>query len=219
MITTPQPILEAVSTELGESATDTSTDRLRFFTTAVRHYLSLYRWSFKIKEYNLTATSSKEYDLTSLISDYDVSHGVYGVKHGTKILDQVSYEAGVAVPSDTTVQKYFIYPSGKKIGFTAITSGDTYTIRYYATLTTPSSYSDTLNVYIPENHVRAIVVYIKHLIYDRKRQRYDARNAILDFQELLEENVAKEGVNRGNKNVPRTFNPVQTMVGIERNYD
>ncbi|MCS7093563.1 MAG: hypothetical protein NZL96_04060, partial [Patescibacteria group bacterium] len=92
MITTAEPILRRVSYQLGEETTDTSTVRINYFNEAYQYYLSLNRWSFKIKEYNLTTTSASEYDLTSLINDYSQTDGVYEVrKSGGELIKPISY--------------------------------------------------------------------------------------------------------------------------------
>lgn len=216
MVTTPEPILRRVSAEIGESNTDTSSTRITYFNEAYQFYLSLYRWNFKLKSGSLTTTSSTEYDLTSEFSDYSTTDGVYLVKNGSTILTPIDYTDTSSYESSSK-QHYYLTPDGKKIGFVPLSSGTTYTIWYFAVFSEVSNYNDTLNIPIPEAHIRPITTYVKHIVFDRKRQRNDARNMILDFQEQLTEVVNKEAGNKSSK-LPKTFASVRQILGLKRNY-
>lgn len=214
MITTAEPILRRVSYQLGEETTDTSTVRINYFNEAYQYYLSLNRWSFKIKEYNLTTTSASEYDLTSLINDYSQTDGVYEVrKSGGELIKPISY-SDKDLPEYKTTQYYYITPDGKKIGFTSHKTGEVINIKYFAVLNEISNATDTLNIPIPEAHIRPIISYIRFLVHERKRQRNDARNCILDFKEQLEETLTKDANQKSIGFVPRIFSTTRKMIGL-----
>lgn len=214
MITTPEIILRDVSYQMGEEVFDTSSVRISYFNRAYQYYLSLNKWSFKIKDYSLTTTTNTEYDLTSLISDYSQSDGLYEVRNsGGELVEFINY-VDKDLPSSTNKNHYYITPDGKKIGFTSHTAGDVYNLKYYAVLTPVSSYNETLNIPIPEHHAQPITTYIMFLIHNRKRQRNDARNCILDFKEQLEETLMKDANYKNASFVPKTFTPVRKMLGI-----
>lgn len=211
MITTPEPVLRRVSYQIGEEVPDTSAVRVSYFNEAYQYYLSLNKWSFKIKEYNLTTDSNKEYDLTTLIADYSQPDGVYSVEtSGGGLVKPISYE-DKDLYSD---QYYYLTPDGKSIGFTSYTAGDIFKIKYYAVLTEATSATSTLNISIPEHHIRPIVTYIRFLIHDRKRQRNDARNCLLDFKEQLEETLMKDANEKKIGFFPRVFSPIKKIIGL-----
>lgn len=210
MITTAQPILKQVSYELGESTPDYSASRINHFNTAYQYYLSLSKWSFKIKEYELTTTGDKEYNLTTLVPDFSQADGIYEVRTSGdgKLIKPIEYE-------DKDLEDgYYLTPDGKSIGFTSVSSGDKYKIKYYAVLTPVSLETETLNIPIPEVHSQPISTYIQFLVFKRKRQRNDARNAILDFKDQLEDALMREG-GRGTVGfVPKIFSPVRKIIGL-----
>lgn len=211
MITTAQEFLKTLSYALGEPVPDYSPTRLTYFNRAYQYYLSLNNWSFKIKSYTLTTTEEKEYDLTSLISDYSQADGIHEVKtNNGKVIDPIDYES----KDLTTELKYYLTPDGKEIGFTSCKAGDVFTIYYYAVLTPVSSETENLNIPIPEDHKEPIITYLKFLVHERKRQRNDARNCMLDFKEQLEEARVKDACKKNSGFLPRIFPPIRQIVGI-----
>lgn len=214
MITTPEEILRSVSYSLGEATPDFSPARINFFNRAYQFYLGINTWSFKIKKYTLTTTSSDEYDLTSLIPDYSQPDGVYAVKNSSgKLIEPVSFE-DKDLPEYQNKQRYYITPDGKSIGFTTFTAGDVFTIYYYAVLIKATSYNSSLNIPIPEMHKEPIVTYTEFLIHKRKRQRNDARNCMLDFKDQLEEIKPKDAKLKSIGFLPKTFPPLKKIIGL-----
>lgn len=217
MVTTAEKILERASRELGEPTVDLSATRITYFNEAYQYYLSLHKWSFKIKKGTLTTDGSPEYDLTTLFPDYSTTDGIYMIKNGDVILTPIDFADAGVYKTYGGKQCYYLTPDGKSLGLIGVSSGTTLDVYYYAVLREITDATEALNIPIPEAHIRPIVTYLKHIVYDRKRQRNDARNMILDFQEQLEEMVTKDADNKTSK-LPSIFEPVTKRLGLNRNY-
>lgn len=221
MISSIEPILIEVSQLLGETTTDVSTARIGMCNRAIRHTFEQYSWSFRRKELSLTTTVGvQQYDLTSALvvtdNDYDPEFGIYEVWNGTTRIDPVLPENKLNFSASDA---YYLSPDNKKINFTASqTSATTYTIYYYSRHVDVSSKTTTLKTYIPENFMVPICTYIRHLVHDRKRQRNDARNMILDYQEQISDlkmSQTKSKAKGLKKNIPTP----QQYLNFKRNYN
>ncbi len=195
MITTPNPVLIATSALLKEGSTDKTATRLKYFDQAVRHTLSQFKWSFRRKLYTLTATSGvTEYALSPLIPDYDPIAGVYEVWSGSTLLYTISYSQKASADSSV-----YLTPDGLTLGGVA----DDVSVWYYAQHTTVTDENTVLNIPLPEAISIPISTYIKYLVHDGKRQRNDARNAILDYQVQVSRLKLSEASNKL-KGLPKT---------------
>lgn len=213
MITTARSILTEVSSILGETPVNVSNIRFDYFNRAVNFYFSKHPFKFRIKSYDLTTTSDKEYDLIAKINDYDPTFGVYLVEDsdGTQ-LEPIDFSERNSYYGNEPA--YYLTPDKKTIGFTSIESGKTYKIYYYAYHLSVSDPDSALNVPIPQTHISAIIHRILFYVYQRRRQRHDARNAMLDFKEELEENISAEGREKRIGNFPRIVNGAKTLLGL-----
>lgn len=187
MITTAQPILAETSQILNESTTDTSSKRIGYFNRSCKKVFSMYRWPWKKRKRTLTVEDGvQEYVLTTQFSDYDVNYGidsvwVGGVKIGTINHDK---KADIDNPDE---QVFSLTPDKKSILFEKELDGtETVEIWYYAIHTYVSSANESLTVPIADDVSTAIALYMKHLVHEGKRQRYDSRNALLDFKEEID---------------------------------
>lgn len=221
MITTIEPLLIEVSHMLGESTTDSSTSRIGFANRAINYIFQQYAWSFRRKKQTLTTTvNTQEYDLTdsSIITDgdYDPTFGIYQVWNGTAKLSPILFDN---VDNYSSNDSYSISPDGKKIIFTSPqTSATNYDLWYYAGYVSVASKTTPLKTSIPETFSIAICTYIRHLIHDRKRQRNDARNMLLDCQEQLSDLRMAQGKSKAQglkRNIPT---PLQ-YAGFRRSYN
>ena len=212
MIQTARPILQQVSYELGEETTDASSARLSYFNKAVHFYFSKHPWKFRIKSYDLTLTTSKEYDLTSLISDYDTTFGLYLVEdENGKQIEPIDFFDKNKTLTDVY---YYLTPNKKSIGFTSVEADKIYKIYYYAVHINVSDADATLNIPIPEAHSKPIQTLILFHVYNRKRQRNDARNAMLDFKEELEDAIVSESKEKSIGNFPRVVPQTRKLLGL-----
>lgn len=214
MITTPQKVLDAVSRRLNEAETDTSAKRLGIFNDAMHHILSMYKWEWARKLHSLAVTAGDEdYILTSVITDYDPTWGVYSVEVAGQVFP-VEYDDRSFFLS----QHFTLEPDMKTMVFTkAFDANTTVPVWYYARHIDVDDPADVLNIPIPEAALTAVVLYMKHLIHDGKRQRNDARNAIIDFQEVIEDLALKNASSKA-RNQPRVRrNPLQ-FAGFQRKY-
>jgi hypothetical protein len=219
MLTTIYPILQAVSRKLKEDTTDTSTLRVGYTNDAIRYILGLYKWGWSIKKKDLTTISGvQEYDLTSEISDYSVIRGIYEIYSNEEKLDPVPYENKDSVSSNT-LNYFYLKPDDKTLGFTAsITGSENIDIYYYPEWTDVGGYTDTISVPIPESMVELIALYVKHLVHEGKRQRFDSRNALLDFKQALDTLIPQQGSAKI-KDKPRRVYNFFSYLGFKRNYD
>ena len=217
MLTTLQPILIEVSDIMKEATPDYTAQRQRYAVRAVRRILMMKKVKWSLKEKTLTLSAgTQEYDMTSQATDYSPIRGIYEVWNGDTKLDPVNYDRRANVDEDD--QLFYLKPDDKTIGFTkAIDGTESYTVHYYATLTAPSTYTDTLNLAIPEEYIVPIALFTKHLIHEGKRQRYDSRNALLDFKQAMDEIIpqaASSKIKDAPKHVPKLF----SYTGFRRTY-
>lgn len=221
MITTILPFLTEVSVQLGETTTDVSTARITMANRSIRHTFEQYSWSFRRKELSLTTTVGvQEYDLTDIANvpdnDYDTQFGLYEVWNGTTRLDPILYERrGDYTNSDC----FTLTPDNHSIVFSSSqTSATTYTIWYYARHVDVSSTGTTLKLSIPENFLVPVCTYIRHLVHDRKRQRNDARNMILDYQEQISDLQMSQVKSKARGLKRNITNPIQYTRYTRRYY-
>lgn len=214
MITTPLKVLQAVSDRFNENEVDTSAKRVRIFNQAMHKLLAMYKWEWAKKLSNLAVTAGDEdYVLTTAISDYDLMWGIDSVEFAGQIFP-VEYEDRNAF----ITAHFALEPDKKTIIFTkAFEANGTVPIWYYARHVDVETSGATLNISVPESALAALVLYMKHIIHDGKRQRNDARNAILDFQEVIEEMTIQNATTKA-KNLTKTRrNPLQ-YAGFQRKY-
>lgn len=218
MITTPATILDEVSAMLNESSTDTSTKRINLYNRATRHTIHAYKWSFRRKNFSLTTSNGvQEYNLTSVITDgdYDPVAGIFEVWNGTEKIDPINYDRKT---NTSTLLEFYLTPDNKTIGFTkAITGSESIVIIYYQAYKNVVSSTTTLNISIPDTFIIPIATYTKFLVHDGKRQRYDARNAILDYQQQISERKLADGGNKA-KDLPRVVPNLMSYIGFKRSY-
>jgi len=213
MITTPRPVLKAISERLNESDTDVSDKRLGIFDQALHHHLNQYKWKWARKSGNLTVEAgTTEYSLLTAFTDYNITWGIDSVSIGDQIYP-VEYEDRAFFIS----QHFTLTPDKKTIIFTKDVDTGTVPIWYYAEHTDVSAPDETLAISIPEAHLAAVVLYAKHLVHDGKRQRNDARNAILDYQEVVEQLALQNGSTNAKYLTKTRRNPLQ-FAGIRRTY-
>lgn len=218
MITTLQPVLIEVSDLLKEASPDYTAQRQRYAVRSIRRVLMMKKMKWTIKNVALTLVAgTQEYDMTSQAADFSPIRGIYEVWNGDTKLDPVDYDRRADVEDDDA-QHFYLKPDDKTIGFAKTIAGDeTYTVHYYATLTAPSAYTDTLNLSIPEEFLVPIALFTKHLIHEGKRQRYDSRNALLDFKQAMDEIIpqsASSKIKDAPKHIPKLF----SYTGFKRTY-
>lgn len=217
MITTPAPILEAVSGGLNESTTDTSSKRIIAFNRAMRKFLNYKKFKFAIVEGTLTLVSdTQKYNLLTEFADYDVARGIDEVWIGN---DQIFPIDNQDKEIYTETQKFFLTNNGKSIEFTKTLDydGTNPTIYYYAQHTNIDASTDTLNIPIPEAFQEALVLLVKHFVHDGKRQRNDARNALLDYKDEIKNVAMAEATPNAKHLKKKVVNPLQYR-GIRRKY-
>lgn len=221
MMTTIEPLLIEVSQLLGETTTDISTARIGMCNRAIRHTFEQYSWSFRRKPLALTTTVNvQEYDLTSALivtdNDYDSEFGVYEIWNGTTKIEPIFPENK---QNFSSADSYYLSPDNKKINFTLPqTSANTYTVYYYSRHVDVASKTTILKTYIPENFMVPICTYIRHLVHDRKRQRNDARNMILDFQEQISDLKMSQTKSKARGLKKNVSSPLQ-YVNFKRKYN
>lgn len=218
MITTPAPVLSELSGMLNESTTDTSSKRLGYFNRSVRKVLSVKKWGFEKRTRTLTLVAEiQTYDLTAQFIDYNPIKGIISVwVNGAKI-DSIDYDekADVATPAS---QKFYLDPDNQTIGFRKTIAGDEeIKVIYYANHTYVTAQGETLTFDIPDDMILPIALYMKHLVHEGKRQRYDSRNALIDFKEEIDSLRPMAG-SKKIKDRPRTVGNIFRYNRVKRSY-
>lgn len=218
MITTAAPVLTELSGMLNESSADTSTKRIGYFNRSVRKVLSMKKWGFEKRTRQLTLTAGVQtYDLTAQFSDYNPLKGIISVwVNGAKI-DSIDYDekADVATPAS---QRCYLDPDNQTLGFRKEIAGDeTILVLYYANHTYVTTNNEALTFDIPDDMVLAIALYMKHLVHEGKRQRYDSRNSLLDFKDEID-SLRPMAATKKMKDRPRTAPNIFRYNRIKRSY-
>lgn len=215
MITTLSPILIETSYILNEGTTDTTAKRISFGNRAIRRVLQVRKWSWGKKDHTLTVIEgTQEYNLVDEISNYNPMWGVYEVYVGGEKIDPVEYSRR----NDSSGNHFYIVPDTQTIGFTMDIDGtEDIVIWYYASWNNVSTTSENFDLTIPEQMLDAICLLIKSYVHDAKRQRYDARNALTDYKESIEELVLQDASNKAH-DLPQVIPNVMEYHRARRTY-
>jgi hypothetical protein len=211
LITTALPFLTKCSTRLNEKTVDETASRIDAFNQSVDHLLGMYKWEFARKSGTLVhAVAGASFLLSTSFVDYDEQWGVYEVYVNGEQLFPIAQGEMANRPN------FQLDANNEHITFNhTINPTDVVTIWYYASHTDVTTKTALLNIPLPKSSVAAITLYMKYLVHDGKRQRNDARNAILDFQEVVEElslqNASKKAKGLS-KSVP------SPLAGLSRRY-
>lgn len=176
LITTAEPVLKRASARLNEKIVVVDAQRLSFFNQAVDQVLGYSKWDWAKKEATITFDAGQTtVDLETEIADYNSMWG---------LSDEASdYDDSIKVQLSKDNKTLTILQD--------VAAGDQLKVWYYQAHIDVTSATTTLNVTLPKEVMSALTLYIKHLVHDAKRQRNDARNAILDYQEKMEELVVQ----------------------------
>jgi len=206
MLTTPADFLAETSQLLNESATDTSVKRIGYFNRAMRRVKRMRKWSWNKKSHTLSVSAGvQSYDLTSVISDYNLQWGIYEVYIGGEKVTPSDYSRLSSVSGTS----FGVSPDGKTITFTNTLDGSEDVVIWYSPRHTKATASDsTLSPSVPEDMLGPVCLLMKSYVHDGKRQRNDARNALLDFKEEIEEAILQDSAHKI-KDLPHTLpNPL-----------
>lgn len=200
LITTAEPILIKASARLNEATVVATTNRLSYFNQAVDQVISYSKWPWAKKKGVITLTLNQtEVDLDSEFSDYNPSWG----------LDDAESDEDNAIKTSLSKDNETLNILQN------VAAGDQLTLWYYQSHIDVSDKTTVLNIGIPKDVARAVVLYIKHLVHDGKRQRNDARNAILDYQEVMEE-LVMQGASKKSASKPKRI--PHPMANFKRTY-
>lgn len=216
MITTPEVILTTVSTDLRESSADTSNRRVSYFNKAVEHVLSEFKWSWARRRHVLDVAGGEEsYDLLTEIPDYSVDDGLHIIKIDGAEVFPYSFDNN---DDDVSKQYFTLSPDNQTLEFMKDIVGDEVVeIWYYAEHTRVSTYNEALTLKIPPKFGNLVAHYIRFLEHNGKRQRNDARNAMIDYVDLLDKLKPKDASKKASKG-PKAIQPVMRYLNFSRRY-
>lgn len=215
MITTIEPVLQKISNKLNEGSTDTTAKRISAAVDGVRQLLTEAKFNWAKKTYTLTTTNGvQEYNLETLISDYNQLWGLDSVWVGGKKFTPLHSDQKSQVASSAV----YLSEDVKTLGFfDTIDGSESVEVVYFATFMTPTNSTETLNISIPEDALEAISLAAKAVIHDGKRQRFDARNALIDYQAAKEKVVMMNASNKM-RDLPKRVTPLMGYVRFQRKY-
>lgn len=218
MITTPAAFLTETSNMLNESTVDNGTKRISYFNRSVRKVLSMKKWGFEKKKGTLTLSAGVQtYSLTTLFSDYNPLKGIVSVWVNGQKIDSVDYDEKADITSPAT-QKCYLEPDNETIGFRKEIDGtEVIEVLYYANHTAVTASTETLAFDIPDEMILPIALYMKHLVHESKRQRYDSRNALIDFKEEID-NLRPMAASKKMKDRPRVVSNIFRYNRVRRSY-
>lgn len=200
LITTAEPVLKRASARLNEKNVVTDANRMSYFNQAADHVIGYSKWDWAKKEVTLTLTLNQTtVDLEDEIADYNSMWGLSD--------DASDYDDTVKVKLSEDNKTLNILQD--------VAAGTQLKLWYYQSHTDVTSSTTTLSVPFPKEMMTALVLYIKHLVHDGKRQRNDARNAILDYQEVMEELVV-QGASKKSSSKPKQI--PHPLSGFRRTY-
>lgn len=191
---------------------------MSYGNTSVKHILTELKWAWSRKYAILDIDAGvQEYDLTVKITDYSSVRGVYEVYVGGVKLTPIAYDRRENY-AETDTQVYYITPDGKSIGFLKTLAGtEVVGIWYYATHTDVALYTTTLNISLPDEIGNLAAHYVKFLVHDGKRQRNDARNAMIDYTDLLDK-IRPQDASTKAKDAPKQIPNVMAYHRFRRTY-
>ena len=181
---------------------------------AIRHIVGIHSFTWAREKQEITTVADQqEYDVA------DDCRKVYQVYYDNEPLTPINYEDRADYSVSSSYKYFYLTPDKTKIGFikTPTEDGDTIDVWYYQQYQDINSTSDTFNINIPTYMLEPIVLYIKHLVHDSKRQRLDARNTIFDFVEAIKEAISKD-VTRKPKDNPKQLPHPWKYLGFKRSY-
>jgi hypothetical protein len=200
LITTAEPILKKASARLNEKTVVTDSNRLSFFNQAADHVVGYSKWDWAKKEATITLTLNQTtVDLEAEISDYNSMWGLSD--------EESDYDDSIKISLSRDNKTLSILQD--------VAAGTELKVWYYQSHVDVTSATATLNIPFPKEMTTALVLYIKHLVHDGKRQRNDARNAILDYQEVMEELVV-QGASKKSSSKPKQIQ--HPLSGYRRTY-
>ena len=220
MVSTMLPLLQTLYRLLKETTTDTSTLRIGYGNDAIRHILSLYKWSWSAKKHDLTVVADdQEYVLSTEITDYSIDRGIKEVYvAGVKISPIDFSRKGDITISPTNTQVFYLTPDYRTIGFLKTIDGtEDIDIWAYREHTDVSDTTTSFAITLPDNMRNPVAIYMKSLVHSGKRQRNDATNALLEFKQAIDEARATEASAKI-KDAPRTVGNVFTYNNFKRTY-
>lgn len=215
MITTIAPICTETSHLLNEGSADTSAKRISYCNRAIRRVLRVRKWNWAKKKHTLDVDAAvQEYDLTTEISDYNPMWGIFEVYIGGEKMNPIDYTQR----ANTTSNNFYLKPDGVTIGFTNTLDGSEVIDIWYSAGWVNVTASDTaFNISIPEDLLGGICLLIKAMVHGGKRQRYDERNALIDYKEEIGELVLQDASNKI-KDLPQNVPTILTYNRIHRSY-
>lgn len=218
MITTPAAFLTETSNMLNESTVDNGTKRISYFNRSVRKVLSMKKWGFEKKKGTLTLSAGVQtYSLVTQFADYNPLKGIVSVWVNGQKIDSIDYDEKADVTSPAT-QKCYLEPDNETIGFRKEIDGtEVIEVLYYANHTAVTASTETLAFDIPDEMILPIALYMKHLVHEGKRQRYDSRNALLDFKEEID-NLRPMAASKKMKDRPRVVSNIFRYNRVRRSY-
>lgn len=215
MITTAQPILDETSLVLlKETTADYSAARLTAFKTALNKFLTEYKWPWARLYIDIDLTSpTTTYDLSAL-DTYSPSWGIDEVEIGSKPMIPADYNL-----RDQTYDtvRFYMSRDDMTINFTG-TPTSTVRVWYYGVQgSVPASQEEALDIKIPEHVAHALALLTQHFVHLGKRQRLDARNALLDYQQEVN-NLRPQSASNKARQGPKIIPPVMSYSGFRRRY-
>lgn len=215
MITTGAPIFAETSHILNEGSSDTSAKRIGFLNRAARRVLRVRRWDWQKKMHDLTVSAGvQEYDLSSAISDYNPNWGIFEVYVGGEKISPIDYN-NANIANSTS---FYLKPDGVTIGFVVDLDGtENIDIWYYPRWVNITDENTVFNISLPEDLLGAICLLMKAMVHGAKRQRYDERNALIDYKEEIGELVLQDASPKI-KDLPKNVPTILSYNRVKRSY-
>lgn len=215
MITTAKPILDEVSLVLlKEPTSDYSTARLTAFKSALDKFLTEYKWKWSILTQDFTLTSpTKSYDMSALPT-YNPSWGMDEIWVGEVLVLPIDYTERFDTFSDL---RYYMSRDNMTLYFTETPDDEVNAGYYGGQSVVPSSESTSLDIKISPSAQHALALLTQHFVHLGKRQRLDARNALLDYQQEVNNLRPQEGSKKG-RHAHKKFQNVMTATSFRRTY-
>lgn len=176
------------------------------------------KWGFEKKKGTLTLSAGVQtYSLVTQFSDYNPLKGIVSVWVNGQKIDSVDYDEKADVTSPAT-QKCYLEPDNETIGFRKEIDGtEVIEVLYYAFHTPVTASTEILAFDIPDEMILPIALYMKHLVHEGKRQRYDSRNALIDFKEEID-NLRPMAASKKMKDRPRVVSNIFRYNRVRRSY-
>lgn len=207
--------LADLSRELGETTTNTTTDRINHYNDAVVALFNAKKWPFALKKDTTQTTTSGTNTYTIPVSDWRTPGGIKYIMLGSTVYKPIDWEEREEDKFDGG-EYFYINPEGTQITFLkdVTTTGTTITYYYFA-IATRQVAGGTFSL-LPDRYRKAVAYLAASFVLRGRHMNGEANDRFKLYQ--LEIQDASLQQSERTSNLPRSFGHYLKFRGFARRY-